>query len=41
MAGEFYKFTAGTDAVPHAVAVDAVASGAAAALVTVIVLKQF
>lgn len=41
VAGEFYKFTAGTDAVPHAVAVDAVASGAAAALVTVIVLKQF
>ena len=41
VAGEFYKYTAGTDATPHAVCVDAVASGAAAALVTVIVLKQF
>lgn len=41
VAGEFYKYTIGADAVPHAVCVDAVASGAAAALVRVIVLKQF
>ena len=41
VAGEFYKFTPATDAVPQAVAVDAGAYGAAAALVTVIVLKQF
>jgi hypothetical protein len=41
VAGEFYKYTIGADAVPHAVCVDAVSSGAAAALVTVIVLKQF
>lgn len=40
-AGEFYSYTAGTDAVPHAVAVDGVLSGAAAALSTVIMLKQF
>ena len=40
-AGVFYKYTAGTDAMPHAIAVDDVASGAAAAAVTVCLLKQF
>lgn len=41
VAGEFYKFTAGTDATPHAIIVDDVGSGDAAALKTIIVLKQF
>ena len=41
VAGEFYKYTIGADAVPHAVCLEAVSSGAAAALVKVIVLKQF
>jgi hypothetical protein len=41
VSGVFYKYTPGTDPVPHAIAVDAVASGAAAALKTVVVLKQF
>ena len=41
VAGEFYKFTAGTDATPHAIAVDAVRSGTGPALETIIVLKQF
>lgn len=40
-AGVLYKFTAGTDALPVAIAVDDVASGAAAASKTVIWLKQF
>ena len=39
--GVFYKYTAGTDAVPHAIALDDVASAAAAANVTVIMLKAF
>lgn len=41
VAGEMYKYTIGADALPHAVLVDAVGSGDAAALKTVIVLKQF
>jgi len=41
VAGEFYKYTAGTDACPHAVAVDDVGSGTGPALATIIVLKQF
>lgn len=40
-AGVFYKFTVGADPMPHAIAVDDVASGAAAANVSVIMLKQF
>ena len=39
--GVLYKYTAGTDAVPHAIAMDAVSSAAAAADKTVIWLKQF
>ena len=41
VAGTLYKFTADTDAVPHAIAVDDVNSAAAAAQSTVIILKQF
>ena len=41
VAGEFYKYTIGADAVPHGVLVTAVGSGDAAALKTIIVLKQF
>ena len=41
VAGVLYKYTAGTDAVPHAIAMDAVASAAAAANKTVIMLKAF
>lgn len=41
VAGEFYKYTIGADAVPHAICADTVSSGAAAALKTIIVLKQF
>jgi len=41
VAGVLYKFTPGTDAVPHAIAMDDVASAAAAANVTVIMLKAF
>mgnify|MGYP003120667739 FL=1 len=41
VAGEFYKYTIGADAVPHAVCLESVSSGAAAALVKVIMLKQF
>ena len=40
-AGTLYKFTAGADAVPHAIAVDTAGSGDAAAQKTVIFLKQF
>jgi len=40
-AGVLYKFTAGTDAVPVAIAVDDVASAAVAANKTVIWLKQW
>lgn len=40
-AGTLYKYTAGTDAVPHAIAVDDVSSGAAAAQKAVVFLKQF
>lgn len=40
-AGVLYKFTAGADAMPIAIAVDDVASAAAAANKTVIWLKQF
>lgn len=40
-AGVFYKYTPGVDAVPHAIAVDDVGSGAAASLKTIIFLKQF
>ncbi len=39
-AGTLYKYTAGTDAMPHAIAVDDVGSGATAT-VSVIFLKQF
>lgn len=39
--GVYYKYTAGTDAMPHAIAMDVVASAAVAANVTVILLKQF
>ena len=39
-AGTLYKYTAGTDAMPHAIAVDDVGSGATA-VVSVIFLKQF
>jgi len=41
VAGEFYSYTIGADAVPHAIAVDAVGLGAATSLKTIIVLKQF
>ena len=40
VAGTLYKYTAGTDAMPHAIAVDDVGSGATAT-VSVIFLKQF
>jgi hypothetical protein len=39
-AGTLYKYTAGTDAMPHAIAVDAVGSGASGVF-TVMFLKQF
>lgn len=39
-AGTLYKYTAGTDAMPHAIAVDDVASGASG-VSTVMFLKQF
>jgi len=41
VAGEFYKYTIGADAVPHAICSESVSSGAAAALVKVVMLKQF
>ena len=40
-AGILYKFTAGTDALPIAIAVDDVASGASAANVSILLLKQW